>query len=681
MRHFLAVLTATSMLTVAPPVFPDVAEASSLFETLFPRTAERRRARAERRRQQQIRLFEQRDRARKSQERRVRAAARAQKKRRAAASKPAKVKGAQYHKYKARNVAPVALASLAKPFEASRGQNVVSVEQPSPEIMNARLELKRINIHTYALLAPPPVEPTGMTLADASESLKDIRLIARKNIGKALIKHYSQSPEFMWIGADGRLNEQGDALIDVLADADAYGLRSNDYQLPPLPNGSDAKAAAAMEFALTARALRYIIDARHGVVDPNRISDYHDFAKNYANADKVMATLAFAAREGRADETLLASHPKEPAFAALKAELDRLQGLTATVLPPVRIASGTFLRPGDMDPELENIVEAIRRRASDEIKAKHAAVLEQDHSLGEYTPEVVALVRDMQKALWLKPDGIVGKNTIRSLLKSKKASPAVKRERILLAMERMRWHPSRFGDRHVFINQASYRAAMIEGGREKVAMNVVVGKKSNQTYFFHDNIDYVEFNPYWGIPRSILVNEMLPKLRKNASYFDRLGYEVTTGSGRRIASSSIDWWSVGANFPYNVRQPPGPRNALGRLKIMFPNSHAIYMHDTPAKSLFSKPTRAYSHGCVRLERPEEMAAAVLGTTIGDVENEIAQGENKTRQLNGKLPVYVSYFTAWPNADGSIGYYSDVYGRDAFLRKALQAEHAVRDQSS
>jgi len=166
---------------------------------------------------------------------------------------------------------------------------------------------------------------------------------------------------------------------------------------------------------------------------------------------------------------------------------------------------------------------------------------------------------------------------------------------------------------------------------------------------------------------------------RNAGYLDRLGYEVKTTSGKRVASSSINWFGVGSNFPYDVRQPPGPKNALGRLKIMFPNKHSIYMHDTPAKALFSRQTRAYSHGCVRLQRPEAMAAAVLGTTIDDIESEIGLDKNKARQLNKKLPVYVAYFTAWPNEAGEVQYFADIYGRDKALAKALDAESAARRQ--
>jgi len=247
-------------------------------------------------------------------------------------------------------------------------------------------------------------------------------------------------------------------------------------------------------------------------------------------------------------------------------------------------------------------------------------------------------------------------------------------------MERMRWLPDELGDRHVFINQPEFRARYIEDGKENLSMRVVVGKKSNQTNFFYDEIEYVEYNPYWGVPRSIIVNEFLPKSIGNPGYLDQKGYELSTFGGKRISSSSINWSQVGTNPNFAVRQPPGAKNALGELKIMFPNKHAIYMHDTPAKSLFKRQHRAFSHGCVRLHDPRAMAAAVLGKNKSNVQSAIAQGKNHRENLKTKVPVYVSYFTAWPQENGDVKYFGDLYGRDAHLIKAIEATEKARSLS-
>ncbi|MDN3719284.1 L,D-transpeptidase family protein [Roseibium salinum] len=184
-------------------------------------------------------------------------------------------------------------------------------------------------------------------------------------------------------------------------------------------------------------------------------------------------------------------------------------------------------------------------------------------------------------------------------------------------MERSRWIPEDLGERKVFINQASFTATYTSPGDVPLSMRVVVGTKSNQTNFFYDKIEVVEYNPYWGVPYSIIVNEMLPKLAKDPSYLDRAGYEVTTPGGRQISSAAVDWYAVATKQQsVNVRQYPGSSNALGEVKILFPNKHHIYMHDTPAKNLFAKDMRAYSHGCIRLQDPKAMAAAVLGKIEG-----------------------------------------------------------------
>jgi L,D-transpeptidase YcbB len=205
-------------------------------------------------------------------------------------------------------------------------------------------------------------------------------------------------------------------------------------------------------------------------------------------------------------------------------------------------------------------------------------------------------------------------------------------------------------------------------------MRVVVGSKANQTYFFKDEIQTVEVNPYWGVPQSIIVNEMLPKLRSDPSYLDRMGYQVEVG-GRAVPSSAVNWY--GSTASVAVRQPPSSDNALGELKILFPNSHAIYMHDTPSKSFFKRDQRALSHGCVRLAEPRRMAAAVLGVSMDEVASEIASGRNKALPVPQKIPVYVSYFTAWPNKDGKVEYFNDVYERDMYMNRAFEVTRSAR----
>lgn len=520
--------------------------------------------------------------------------------------------------------------------------------------------------------------PEAVRLSSGFDQLASINVRARKALGKAVVAHYTEAPDFIWIDAKGEMNDKARGVLRVLAEADTYGLRMEDYALPVMVVGDDAtesdllRASMEFEFAMSAAALRYMADARNGVVDPNRISGYHDFANLEADYEALLTSVR---SEEDVAEFMLSQHPQDEVFEALRKELAELRE-TAIGYESIEIKRGTFIRPGNTNDQLANIVESVRRKASEQLLLDHAEVFEAGHEEGVYSEDVVAMIKDFQGSEGLKKDGIIGKNTI---AKMKADDPNVRLNKVLYAMERLRWHPDKLGNTHVFINQPAYRASYMVGGQPELSMRAIVGKRSNQTNFFYDEIEYVEYNPYWGVPQSILVNEMLPKLINNPSYLDNLGYEVTNQSGRRISSGSVDWWSVGRTFPYNVRQPPGRRNALGELKIMFPNKHSIYMHDTPAKNLFNRNNRAFSHGCVRLADPRGMAAAVLGSDVNHVASKLAGGRNNKQNLEVKIPVYVAYFTAWPDENGHVKFYNDMYGRDNALSKAMKAEATIRDQ--
>ncbi|MGB7431365.1 MAG: L,D-transpeptidase family protein, partial [Ahrensia sp.] len=332
-----------------------------------------------------------------------------------------------------------------------------------------------------------------------------------------------------------------------------------------------------------------------------------------------------------------------------------------------------LLKPGTANDALPLVIKAIKRNLRAETRQVHQASLDTYTGSINYDEALVALVRDVQRDLGLAPDGIVGPKTAARLGGE---SPDVRIAKITYAMERLRWHPEQYGDRQVVINQPEFRVRYMENGKTALAMNVVVGTLQNQTYFFHDEIETVVFNPYWGVPQSIIVNEFLPKLHRDPGYLDRAGYVVSTYGGKQVSSSSVNWRQYSSGVPFNVRQKPGPKNALGELKILFPNEHAIYMHDTPAKSLFARDSRAYSHGCVRLEDPRAMAAAVLGKDMSYVRSQLGGYEHAER-VSDKVPVYVSYFTAWPDDSGAIAYHADVYKRDEHLQKALATVASAR----
>jgi L,D-transpeptidase YcbB len=187
---------------------------------------------------------------------------------------------------------------------------------------------------------------------------------------------------------------------------------------------------------------------------------------------------------------------------------------------------------------------------------------------------------------------------------------------------------------------------------------------------FSDEMETVVINPYWGVPQSIIRYEMMPYLARDRGYLDREGYEVVNAKGKVVSSRSVNWWAYGSKIPFGVRQPPGDDNALGRIKFLFPNAHDIYMHDTPTKKLFAEDVRAFSHGCVRVENPRELAEHVLGWERKRIDDMIAAGQNRDIDLSKHIPVHLNYFTAWPDASGKVTFYPDIYNRDSKLDKAI-----------
>jgi murein L,D-transpeptidase YcbB/YkuD len=505
--------------------------------------------------------------------------------------------------------------------------------------------------------------------------LADARVMATNDIAKAIESYYADpSKPLLWV-ADHAVSDKAKAAMAVLADAGSVGLDPADYAVT-LP-GSDAanadpvlrdRALMQFELALSGKLLMFVQDTVRGRLDPNKISGYHDFKRKDVNLTAMLDVL-----RASSDVTayLNSRSPSNSQFMELKAELAKLRSEAGTDGSHISISLTGTLKPGDSSPEMANIVKAIEHRGSDALKAAHADLFTAYLGTPSYTPELVSLVEDFQREKGLTADGVIGPSSVRAMVGE---NNDVKIQKLVIAMEQLRWLPDELGPRYVLINQPAFMVYYYNNNQEQLSMRVVVGSKQHQTFFFENQVQTVEFNPFWGVPQSIIINEMLPKLRADPNYLDRMGYQVEVG-GRAVASSSVDWY--GSTKSISVRQPPSSDNALGELKILFPNSHAIYMHDTPQKSFFKKDMRALSHGCVRLADPRAMAAAVLNTTVDDVAKQIATGQNKGVSVPQKFPIYIAYFTAWPNKDGAIQYFNDVYDRDAATQKALDATSKAR----
>ena len=332
---------------------------------------------------------------------------------------------------------------------------------------------------------------------------------------------------------------------------------------------------------------------------------------------RMLAVTLFAA------SWLKSLHPTHPAYAAFKTELANLRKLAADtaqmpILPGKRLKLG---QPDDRLPILRQHLQRLghlnRNARSFRPPTSHSGTCPQRR---QHWPHIHGrgceqCAQGLSESPQSQADRHPGQLTIRAL---NNQSPARNIAGLTANMERLRWLPRELGKRHVFVNQAAFEVRVMDGQREVWRSNVVVGKTDAQTSAFHDVMELVVFNPSWGVPPSIVSNEMLPILWRDPTYLDRKGFTVVNKSGKRVASSDVNWAAYGANAPYSIMQPPGEDNALGEVKFLFPNRHHIYMHDTPSRQLFSRPVRAFSHGCVRVQNPRRFAEIVLGLSPAEV---------------------------------------------------------------
>lgn len=575
----------------------------------------------------------------------------------AAPVKAVKVSGPQVYDYRADKLVRIDFSKIDEPVTSAAAD--VALVAPASEVETD---------------ATPVAE--DKLYSELKSYFATTRIMAEKPIAEAVADFYIKQQRLLWVDGNGA-TARAEKLLAFFDNADEDGLNPKDYAVEEIgltvEDGEEKRLQKLLNFELmmSARALRYAIDAGEGRIIANRLSGYHDLPRGRVQPAEVLAALS---DQADAADYLANFQPQSKWYQALKTELGKLTPESQEI----RIASDVLIKPGQENSELRNVIAVLLKKGPASYLNSHQEILLQYAQSDKYEPELVAAIKDYQSLTGNTPDGVIGRSTVAAL---QGELTSVKRDRLIYSMERLRWLPHEFGDRYAFINQPAYRAYFYDKGEETQAMNIVIGSRANQTYFFYNKIQTVVFNPSWGVPRSIIVNEMLPKIMRDSSYLSRNGYEVYK-DGKVVPASSINWSSVAAGKTHvGIRQKPSLDNSLGELKILFPNSHDIYMHDTPAKSYFKRDMRALSHGCIRLERPRDMAAAVLGKSAEDLKPYFGKNERGIK-VPEPMPVYVAYFTAWlDEASGKIRYYDDVYGRDEGLEKAFNKTSASRQDVS
>lgn len=470
-------------------------------------------------------------------------------------------------------------------------------------------------------------------------------------------------------GSPAHLSTLAAAVVDGLRNAGRQGLEPLDYHLSSidhlwaeLPRAKDPVGVLVdLDIAISDGLLTYASHMVTGRVDPAAC----DAQWISVGEELDLATwLEQLVSSGNLTKAMAEIEPHDPGYRRLVAALAAYR----------RIQASGGWRPIDDGPTLEagaqepRVLQLRRRLAASGFSTRAKSRPD------EFDEILVAALKRFQERHGLQPDGRLGAQTLAAL-----NVPVESRVRqIELNLERWRWLPLSFGSRYIIVNVPSFELSVKEGEETAMTLKVVVGKTYTKTPVFSEQMRYLVLNPYWEIPREIAVKEQLPLIRKDPSYLGKEKIRVLEGWGaeeREIDPATVDWTSLGpGNFPYRLRQDPGPLNALGQIKFMFPNAFNVYLHDTPAKGLFAQTRRDLSHGCIRVEKPLELAAYLMaGTnwTREALEGEIASGRQTVLPLAVPMPIYIEYWTAWVDADERVQFRRDIYERDATLDRALQ----------
>ncbi len=544
-----------------------------------------------------------------------------------------------------------------------------AIAPPNPDLDTSEPELAK----PEPIAEPAPVIATPAPKGPSAAAGPMTALIENKAIGSLHDVEWSgvdkiyggRSFEPAWVSETG-LTPQGRKLVTALKKADDWGLDPKQFTTPEIADAQDGATTldpntwAELELKLTAAALRYASHARGGrILNPTeQLSSYLDRKPQLKDPAVVLSDL-LSAKDPSA--VLHALHPRHPQFKKLRQKYLALK--TASDEPEtVRIPRGALLREGMKHTQ----VSLLRQRLE--------IAITQPEDGSAFDPElfddgVEAAVKAFQKDYGISSDGLVGRGTRKALNDIQGPGP----EQLLANMEQWRWMPDDLGDTHIWVNIPEFKVRLVRDGKVVHTERIIAGKYNQQTPVFSDELETLYFHPKWHVPESIKVREIYPSLARGGGYVRRQNLKIAY-NGRTINPYNMDW-SKRDIRRYHVYQPPGPGNVLGVVKFTFPNKHQVYMHDTPTKHLFKNKLRTYSHGCMRVRDPVRLAELIVEAANGMSQSDVAKIVKGPKQetpvkLGTKIPVHVTYLTAWVDEDGNEQAAKDIYGHEKKVKLAL-----------
>ena len=486
--------------------------------------------------------------------------------------------------------------------------------------------------------------------------------------GELLVDVYERNRfELLWT-RPGQIGE----LLEAIKAADADGLNPADYHIAQVQTGyrllltGETRAAeerAELDLLFTDSLIRLGYHERFGKLNPYTLDPQWNFRREQGEIEAAKDILA-AIDSASLLAHLNAQFPRGTFYQQLRKGLARYRQIMAQGGWP-ELPGGAVLRPGARDERVT--VLARRLVASGDLPEDGLATIDD-----VYDESLEAGVRRFQLRHGLDVDGIIGPTTLRAL----NVSVEDRVQQLRINLERARWVFDDISDDFILVNIAGFSAYVIRDGEVAWQTKVQVGKPFHKTPVFRDEMKYVVFNPTWTVPYSIATRDILPNIQADPDYVARRNFDIKDRNGDLVDPKSIDWSKLSrGNFPFTLVQRPGPDNALGRVKFMFPNEHAVYLHDTPSKYLFGRAERAFSAGCIRVEKPFDFAEVLMGRdgwTQERFQEVLDSGEIKTVFLSKPIPVLLLYWTAEVHTDGSVYFYQDIYDRDQSVADGLDA---------